>query len=49
MIYEIYDIVEYFYENKMEFVITIIIGGVGLYIGSRIFTDILFPIIGVTL
>ena len=40
MICEVYDIVTYFYENKMELVITIIIGGVGLYVGIQVVSSV---------
>ena len=40
MIYEIYDIVEYFYENKKDLVITLIVGGIGLYVGIQVVSSV---------
>jgi hypothetical protein len=40
IVYEIYDVVEYFYENKKDLVITLIVGGIGLYVGIQVVSSV---------
>ena len=40
IVYEIYDVMEYFYENKLQIILAIVIFGISLYVGLNV-ADIL--------
>jgi len=40
MIYEVYDIIKCIYEYKTDIILTIVIGGISLYVGLQVVSSV---------
>jgi len=47
IVYEIYDVVEYFYENKLQIILAIVIFGISLYVGLNVGNALISSVTGV--